>query len=317
MKQKGAFLMANNMKNRIIALLLTIVAVLCCACSSEETAAPVEPVTDEETVEDTKHEEITILFTGNLMGEAKTEADLKAVSERAEELKKSDILVDIVDCGNHVSADGSVSLETALGTLKAMRSAGYSHVVLNGHEFDFGIDGIRQMLAAEGPRNMSCNFRYSGFSDDITKEVARFDVTEIGSVRIGYVAVTDIAVQNSHSDFFIEDGRIAYSFCGRSSSFLADTIQNSINACKSEGADIVVVISGLRSGETANIVDLAQQTTDADAFICSYEGETEPMDSVVLNGRSKEVPIGVVKGGLGTYGELRVSPEGKITFAFK
>ena len=41
--------MANNMKNRIIALLLTIVAVLCCACSSEETAAPVEPVTDEET----------------------------------------------------------------------------------------------------------------------------------------------------------------------------------------------------------------------------------------------------------------------------
>jgi len=173
------------------------------------------------------------------------------------------------------------------------------------------------MLAADGPVNMSCNFRYSGFEEDITKDVVRFDVTEIGSVRIGYVAVTDIAIQNSHGKYFIEDGRTAFSFCGRSSSFLADTIQGSINSCRSEGADIVIVVSGLRSGEVANIVDLAQQISDADAFICSYEGDNDPMDTVVLNGHNEEVPVGVVKGGLGTYGELKISPEGKITFAFK
>ncbi|MBO4498090.1 MAG: hypothetical protein J5739_07790 [Lachnospiraceae bacterium] len=309
--------MTDSMKKRITALLLAVVAVLTCACSSQEPAAPEETVIEEETVEDTRHEEITILFTGNLMGEAKTEADFKAVSDRAEELRKSNILTDIVDCGNHVSAEGSGSLDVALSTLRAMRAAGYSHVVLNAGEFDFGIDGIRQMLAADGPVNMSCNFRYSGFEEDITKDVVRFDVTEIGSVRIGYVAVTDIAIQNSHGKYFIEDGRTAFSFCGRSSSFLADTIQGSINSCRSEGADIVIVVSGLRSGEVANIVDLAQQISDADAFICSYEGDNDPMDTVVLNGHNEEVPVGVVKGGLGTYGELKISPEGKITFAFK
>ena len=312
--------MSTSLKNRLISFMLISVMILVCGCASGETAEeqPVEETVVVETPVETKteHERIAILFTGNIMGNAKTEDDFKPLKDRAEELKKNNTLVDTVDCGNHVSEEGSETVEEAVKTLKAMASAGYSHVVLNEHEFDFGIDGIRKMLGVEGLANMSCNFRYSGFGDDITLEVLRSDVVEIGSVKIGYIAISDINTQKSHKEDFIEDGRTAYSFCGRSFSYLSDTVQASVDICRSNGADYVIVLSGFLSNDIGNLSSIIMQTAYVDAFLCTNPSLEESTSTVIYDRQNREITLGVTKGGIESLGELVIEPDGQIHVSF-
>ncbi|MCR5520501.1 MAG: hypothetical protein K6F44_01150 [Lachnospiraceae bacterium] len=311
--------MKKTTQKRILAAFLTALTIFMSACSSVE-----EPplITDEETETDmqeefNEHEEVAILFTGNILGKAKKEQDFTVLKNRADELKKSGIAVDIVDCGNHVSSEGSGNAENAVKTLKAMSSAGYSHVLINDHEFDFGIEGLRMMLKNDGPVNMSCNFRYSGFGDDITSDVMREDVVEFGSLKVGYVAVSDTAIIDTHAGDFIEDARTAYSFCGRSVSHLADTIQESVNICRDKGADYVIVISGLVYNEKMNLDYLVPLLYDVDAVICPQIDGGDSVRINMGNGNDEEIPVAFVKNGADRFGELRISPSGSISFTFR
>ena len=76
--------MKKSFGNRVIALLIAVLTVMMCACSSpEEIPEEVEPV---ETVEEEKTlDEIAILFTGKMLGANKSESDFKKIKERAEE----------------------------------------------------------------------------------------------------------------------------------------------------------------------------------------------------------------------------------------
>ncbi len=307
--------MRKSVKNRVIALIIAVLTVMMCACSSpEEVPEEVETV---ETVEEEKTlDEIAILFTGKMLGANKSESDFKKIKERAEELKKQNIKVDIVDCGSFIGKETTGSADVAASTLRAMASAGYSHAVIDRSEFDFGMDGLRGLVGMDAPKLMSCNFRYSGFQDDITESIPRYDVVEIGNVKIGYVAVSDPDALETHKDAFVEDARVAYSFCSRSTSYLCETVQTYINACKAGDADYVIVLSGISSSEKVGIADLTMMTSDVDAFICAKDsGQSETLES--FSGTDSKVKIGCLRGGADTFGELRISPDGNITFSFQ
>ncbi len=306
--------MRKTTRDRIFALMLAFVMIFAASCSSEEEKKEIsEQPVQEEIEEITTHEEVAILCTGNILGAAKTVSDFGPVTDRAKEIGRSNISVDIVDCGNHVSADGSGNTDNAVKTLEAMASAGYSHVVINEHEFDFGIEGLLEMKNAAGPVGMSCNFRYSGFRDDITSDIVRCDVTEFETVKIGYVAVTDPLTQDTHADMLFEDGRMAYSFCGRSNSYLVDTIQKSVDNCKILGADYVIILSGLLINEKFNLNEMIQGLRDIDAVIASDDNAEKNIAITMFDGQDKIIPALILKGGVDSYGELMISPEGVIS----
>ena len=309
-------LMKKSVNNRMIALILAVLTVLLCACSSND-ETQVEETETVEIVEEVKtFDEVAVLFTGKMLGANKSESDFGPIKERAEELKKQNIKVDIVDCGDYLSKDATGTADAATSTLRAMASAGYSHAVINEREFDFGIEGLREFIASEGMKNMSCNFRYSGFEDDITARIPRYDVIEIGNVKIGYVAVSNPDVLESNKEIFIEDGRIAYGFCGRTSSFLGETVQASINACLSEGVDKVILLSGITSSQKVGIAELLMMTSGVDACICAFDsGSSETLE--LCGADNQPIMLGCLRGGADSLGELRISPEGNITFSFK
>lgn len=306
--------MSKIIKNRLVAFLITGVVLLACSCSHGEE----QPVPELEAVEpepqEKSRDEISILFTGNMLGGAKTQKDLKAVEDRAAELKNSGVRVDIVDCGNFTGAQKDP--EDAEKTVKAMAGAGYSHVVIGDGEFSFGTDGLRRLIDAGGPAFMSCNFRYSGFGEDMTASVARFDVVELGNVRVGYVALTDTGILERRKEDLIEDGRVAYTFCGRSSAYLADTVQACSDMCRNEGADCVVVLSNFLQSDLFGLTDIVGQTHDIDAFLCVNSDGSEAVRADICNGQNTEVPLAIAKGGVGSFGELKISGDGAVSVSF-
>ncbi|MCR4721888.1 MAG: hypothetical protein K5655_09205 [Lachnospiraceae bacterium] len=312
--------MKNKKHGRLTAWLIVMIMIFMSACSSEEKTSFETPTEEPSEVLEEIHQEkkpdkeIAILFTGNLLGNATEESDFKSIKDRRDELQKSGVSVDIVDCGNHVSTDKSGNIEDAIATLKSMAAVGYSYVNVSMHEFDYGIDGLRKM-AAEKPEALSCNFRYSGFGDDVTQEVARYGITDFDGVKVGYVAVTDPEVINSHRDYLTEDGRTAYSFCGRSTSYLAETVQKYVDMCRSEEADYVFVLSGFVAGYGITMLELAQLTVGVDGYLYSLGNEGE--ENSVTDGQFNNVPLAGVGEGADSFGEVRISKDGGISFSLK
>ncbi|MCR5830223.1 MAG: hypothetical protein K6F93_07770 [Lachnospiraceae bacterium] len=307
--------MKKTIINITLMLITAIFTVTASACSSKEEKFTQEThveETVEEIPEETVHEEIAILFTGNLFGKIKSESDLKKIADRAQELKKDNIMVDVVDLGSFVGSDGSI--DDAQAAMRAMKACGYSHAVVNRNEFCFGIDGLRKLIEAEGPALISSNFRYSGFEEDITEKILKYDITELGSTKVGYVAISDPQVLDEDKDIFIEDGRVAYSFCGRSTSFLSDKVQESIDKCRQEGADYVIVLSGVNAGSTLTALDLVQMTSGADAFLCAFDQESESNEIKAFNEENKEIPVALTKNDVDSFGELKISSRGVISF---
>jgi len=222
--------------------------------------------------------------------------------------------VDIVDCGNHVSADVSGDIDGAIKTVKAMASAGYTHAVIGSHEFDFGLDGLKAMLDEGGLKSMSVNFRYSGFQEDITEGIVRYDIVSLGNVKIAYVAISDNSVTESKSDIFMEDGRMAYSFSARSNSYLNETVRKYADICRSEGADYVILISDYVKNELFNMTDMTRMTDNIDAVICANNVDGRSLETKIYNNNDKEVPLVFLKDGVNSFTELRISPSGSFSF---
>jgi len=307
-------MMSKTFMNRLLALIIAVTTVFVCACSSEKEKQPEQTEVVEEIQEEPKHGEIAILFTGNLFGKAKSEADFKTISERAKELKKENINVDMIDLGNFTDPDATAGIDDAIATLKAMRSVGYTHMVINTNEFLYGIDGIRKMIDTDGPTVMSCNFRYSGFEEDITESILKYDIVELGDVKVGYIAITNPEILDTSEDIFVEDGRVAYSFCGRSDSYLCDRIQECIENCKNDGADYIILLSGINATSSLTVIDIAHMTGNSDAVLCAFDGESKSEEIFAVNTTNKEIPIAMTTNSKGAFGEIRISPKGEISF---
>ena len=92
-----------------------------------------------------------------------------------------------------------------------------------------------------------------------------------------------------------------------------DTIQKSVDNCKILGADYVIILSGLLINEKFNLNEMIQGLRDIDAVIASDDNAEKNIAITMFNGQDKIIPALILKGGVDSYGELRISPEGVIS----
>ena len=192
--------------------------------------------------------------------------------------KYKDVLV--VDCGDHLQGATIGLLTQGEDIIDMMNEIGYDAAVLGNHEFDYGVE---QMKNCE--KKLNCGYISANFFERKNKTSSIFPgykIIELNNTKkIAFIGVTTPQTLSISSIIkeLDENKTNKYDFLTeRNGSELYEEIQKNIDAAKSENADYIIMIA--HSGKDSN--SLYQYTT---------VGMMENLENVdaVLDGHTHQV----------------------------
>ena len=147
----------------------------------------------------------------------------------------------------------------------------YDVVTLGNHEFDYGIDVLKERLTEFNGDVVSCNFSYIGNKENKLNMVKPYVIKEYGIKKVAYIGITTPkTLTTSDPKIFLEDGEVAYDFGAKTAEDFYKLIQANIDQCKAKGADYVIALSHLGSPDSFkpfSSIDVIKNTTGVDAFL--------------------------------------------------
>lgn len=234
-------------KSKFIALVFAVIMVLSCAAFAF--AAPTE--------------DIVILHTNDT--HCNNYENFAKVAELA---KDADL---VLDAGDAIQGAVIGTLSKGSYITEIMNKVGYDAAALGNHEFDYGMDQIKDIVKnqAEFPY-LCCNLI------DLKTGEPLFDaykIFEVKGVKIAVVGVTtpETFVKSTPTYFQDANGNYIYGFCeGGNGQELYAAVQKAVDAAKAEGADYVIALAHLGIDEESapwRSTDVAENVTGLDIVI--------------------------------------------------
>lgn len=268
---------------KLLSLLLVLCMIFSLACTAFAAAG------------DPMDGKIVILHSNDVHGALEGYAKMAAL--RADyESKGAEVLV--VDCGDYIQGTPYVSVSKGATAVEMMNAAGYDYATLGNHEFDFGYDNLKSIMAGAS---------FTVLCGDVFKDGAGiFDATAIvekGGVKIGLFGMETPETYTKVNPGLIQ----GISFVQGDA--LYENAQGHINTLKADGADVIVCLSHLGvdpESEPNRSVDVYNNTTGIDIMLDGHshtvmtEGDNgEPIQStgtkfanigvVVIDGTTKQI----------------------------
>ena len=270
------------------------------------------------TLEDTGAEdaEIVILYTNDIHGAVSSNiefsgsseslgfAGLAAVKSDAEE----EAYVTLVDDGDADQGSVVTSESDGKDVQDLMADIGYDLYIPGNHEFDYGMDAFLEYAEANG-KFLSCNFVDNRTGEPVlnTHTVYTYDVNG-QEFKIGFIGIStpETIAKSTPTYFQDEEGNYIYGFDVNDNQDLYDDVQEAADACRAEGADMVIALSHL--GDTGVESDwssftVASETTGIDVFLDGHAHSFLPgeiasnkdgEDVLITSTGTKLVDIGVL-----------------------
>ena len=156
----------------------------------------------------------------------------------------------LVDCGDAIQGDTLGLLSNGEYIIDIMNETGYDIYTIGNHEFDYGIPNLSRLIDKFNGDTLSCNIEYTGDLENELDNVKPYVIKNYDDYKIGYVGITTPkAITTSTPSVFKDNGEYVYGFSYETTEGFYDTIQTSINNCKSDGADMIILLSHLGYGE--------------------------------------------------------------------
>lgn len=158
-----------------------------------------------------------------------------------EEVKQQTSHILLLSSGDFVSGKSMGSVSKGEYIIRLMNAVGYDYVTLGNHEFDFGMAQMRHLMQELTAKVLCCNFGEVATGKPMFEER---EVRTIGGKKIGIVGVaTPSSISTgTPSNFMTESGELLYTFGLEK---IYQIVQQQVDACRSEGADVVIVLSHL------------------------------------------------------------------------
>lgn len=252
------------MKKRLFGILLTLCLILSFAAAPAFAAGEYDGKT-------------VILHTNDVHGSITGYAKLAAVKADYEAKGAKVILV---DAGDFSQGSAYVSVSKGADAVEMMNAVGYDFVTLGNHEFDYGAAQAQSNLSKFTGKVLCANV----LGADGKSLYDAYAIKDLGDVKVGFFGLETPEAQTKANPALI-----------KGLTFLAgdkmkEAAQNSINALKAAGADIVVGIVHLgvdASSEPNTSYDLYKALTGVDFIIdghshtvmTSYGDEKLPIQS--------------------------------------
>ena len=262
--------------------------------------------------------DITIIYTTDVHCGIVDNLGYSAVAACKEKLSESNYVA-LVDAGDFLQGDFVGAISQGKYVVDIMNEVGYDVVTLGNHEFDYGIDVLKDRISELSADVVSCNVSYIGKKEDKLAAVKPYVIKEYGGKKIGFVGITtpQTLVTSTPTNFY-EDGELAYTFHGEHSNEFYALVQSNIDACKKDGADYVIMLSHLGDKDIYfpySSYDVIANTSGAIAFLDGHAHDNQPWEFV----KNKDaVDTYLVDTGykLNEFATLTIGKDGKITTEF-
>lgn len=253
----------------------------------ETTAAATEPVTTAavETAAAAK-EDVVVLYTNDVHTYIDGPMGYDVVAGLKAELTKTYGNVLLADAGDAVQGTAFGSMDKGETIVSLMSAAGYDVATLGNHEFDYGMNGCKNVIEKAQFPYVSCNFYEE--KDGVRGEnvLPSFQMFEMGGQKIAFVGITtpESFTKSTPAYFQNEEGSYIYGISGgEDGAALYADVQTAIDGALAEGADVIIGLGHLGDDEASKpwtSEEVIANVTGLDAFIDGHSHSTQPSKEV-------------------------------------
>ncbi len=252
--------------------------------------------------DDTQTEDIIILFTGDVHGQADENIGYAGLAACKKELQSTSPYVALVDAGDSMSGSLLSLVSEGAYSVQAMNQAGYLFSVPGVHDFDYGASRFVNQLAADANFSyLSCNF----ISNTTSKQVFEpYKVVTFGDKKVAFIGISDPqTIEKSSVDF---DGNYNFSD-GADGSTLYARVQIAIENARANGVDYIIAVGHLISDSASpySAQAVIKNTSGLTAFI-QGNSHTASVGTKVKDANGNIVLLTCAGNGLKNIGVLRI-----------
>ena len=239
-----------------------------------------------------KDKDIVILYTSDVHCGIDKNIGYDSLSAYKKQLEK-DNYVTLMDVGDNISGDFIGAVSKGEYIIDLMNEVGYDSMIFGNHEFDYGMDILKQRVEQFKGDVLSCNFKYIGQKENKFNKVKPYKIISYGKKKVGFVGVTTpYTIVDSTPSYFQEDNKFAYSFTGENAKEFYACVQENIDACYKQKANYVVVLAHLGEGDEYvpySSIDLVHNTKGVTAIFDGHSHKT--LSHSVKDKEGNNVPL--------------------------
>ena len=285
------------MKKKVLSLLLAVVMTFSLAVTANAA---------EETAQDLDGD-IVILHTNDVHGAISGYAKVAALKD-AYEARGAYVL--LMDAGDFIQGDPTVSTSEGATAVELMNLAGYDVVSLGNHEFDYGYQNLKDLEADADFTIVDANVLYNGqvaFEDNVV-------FTAPDGTKIGVFGLDTPETATKAHPAKIQ----GVTFLAGDKMF--DCAQDQVDALEAEGCEYIICLGhlGIDAESTGNrSIDLLEKVEGIDVFIDGHSHSTLEDVKAAAGGTGKVGDTLVTSTGtkLESVGVVTIDADGTITTA--
>ena len=262
-------------------------------------------------------QDITILYTNDVhtyidkQSPKLTYAAIAALKKSYQDDGKNVLLV---DAGDHVQGTAYGSMDEGATIIQLMNVAGYDAATPGNHEFDYGMDRAKELMADADYPYLSCNWVNLPLNNRVLSDVKYF---RIGGRTIAFVGITTPeTITKSTPAYFMDKNQKRYVYDilgGEDGQKLYSAVQKSINKARVI-ADYVIGLGHLGvdpSSSPWTSKEVIEHTSGLDAFIDGHSHTVMECEWVKdLSG--KAVALTQTGSYFANVGEMTIKADGSI-----
>ncbi|HJB52232.1 MAG TPA: 5'-nucleotidase C-terminal domain-containing protein [Candidatus Oscillibacter pullicola] len=292
-----AFRGGNRMKKKVLSLLLAVVMTFSLAVTANAA---------EETAQDLDGD-IVILHTNDVHGAISGYAKVAALKD-AYEARGAYVL--LMDAGDFIQGDPTVSTSEGATAVELMNLAGYDVASMGNHEFDYGYQNLKDLEADADFTIVDANVLYNGqvaFEDNVVFTAP--DGTKIGVFGLDTPETATKAHPAKIQGVTFLAGEDLY-----------DCAQDQVDALEAEGCEYIICLGHLGIDEESvgnRSIDLLEEVEGIDVFIDGHSHSTLEDVKAAAGGTGKVGDTLVTSTGtkLESVGVVTIDADGTITTA--
>ena len=285
------------MKKKVLSLLLAVVMTFSLAVTANAA---------EETAQDLDGD-IVILHTNDVHGAISGYAKVAALKD-AYEARGAYVL--LMDAGDFIQGDPTVSTSEGATAVELMNLAGYDVASMGNHEFDYGYQNLKDLEADADFTIVDANVLYNGqvaFEDNVVFTAP--DGTKIGVFGLDTPETATKAHPAKIQGVTFLAGEDLY-----------DCAQDQVDALEAEGCEYIICLGhlGIDAESTGNrSIDLLEKVEGIDVFIDGHSHSTLEDVKAAAGGTGKVGDTLVTSTGtkLESVGVVTIDADGTITTA--
>ena len=285
-------------RHKLLALALSLALLLSLAvpvCAAETTTSTTKDLTGH----------IVILHTNDVHGGIAGYAKLAAVKES---YTTSGAYTLLVDAGDYIQGDPTVSASQGKTAIELMNSTGYDAATVGNHEFDYGYANLKTISAQANFPLLAANVQYNGATAFDSHTI----FTAANGKKIGVFGLETPETATKAHPAKIQ----GVTFVGGQD--MMKLAQTEVDTLKAAGCDYVICLGhlGIDAESTGNrSIDVLNAVTGIDVFIDGHSHSTLDQIKAATNGTGKVGNAYLTSTGtkLANVGVVDIAPDGTIT----